>query len=101
MLGFSVLKGGSFLNDDIENLIGENLSSDWEVILDYHFGGYAKKDQNLIAFCSEFERDYKISIEPIYTGKMLFGLFDLIQRDFFPCGTTIVALHTGGLQGRN
>jgi 1-aminocyclopropane-1-carboxylate deaminase/D-cysteine desulfhydrase-like pyridoxal-dependent ACC family enzyme len=66
---------------------------------DYHFGGYAKTKPELFAFMQDFEQQFRIPLEPVYTGKMFFGLFDLIGKNYFPAGTKIVALHTGGLQG--
>lgn len=102
VLGFSVLKGGDFLNNNIHKLLSvyqkTNLTN-WNIILDYHFGGYAKINAKLIDFCNQFYLKHKILVEPIYTGKMLFGLLDLISKNYFPTGSTIVAIHTGGLQG--
>ena len=101
-LGFSVLKGGEFLYQNIRGLLShfqkENLNN-WQINLDYHFGGYAKINNELIAFCRDFEEKHNIPIEPIYTGKMFWGIFDLIQNNYFPQQSIIVAIHTGGLQG--
>jgi 1-aminocyclopropane-1-carboxylate deaminase/D-cysteine desulfhydrase-like pyridoxal-dependent ACC family enzyme len=101
-LGFSVLKGGEFLNQNIQNLLSyyqkENLNN-WKINLDYHFGGYAKINSELIKFCNDFEKRFNIPIEPIYTGKMFYGIFDLIKQNFFSKNVTIVAIHSGGLQG--
>lgn len=102
VLGFSVLKGGEFLYQNIKHHLqyyGVADKNNWQVNLDYHFGGYAKITNELVAFCNEFYQKHNIIIEPIYTGKMFFGLFDLINQDYFPAGTTIIAIHTGGLQG--
>ncbi len=103
-LGFSVLKGGEFLNKNIKSFLksvdAENLIN-WQIKLDYHFGGYAKVTDELTGFCDNFLKKYNIPIEPIYTGKMFYGLFDLIKQDYFPTGSSIVAIHTGGLQGLN
>lgn len=101
ILGFPALKGGDFLQNEIVNLLGENAKNyqNWELITDYHFGGYAKFKPELIDFINNFKKQFQIPLEPIYTSKMLFGIFDLIEKDFFEKGTTIVAIHTGGLQG--
>ena len=101
VLGFPALKGGDFLQKDIVNLLDNNANNytNWQLITDYHFGGYAKFKPELIDFINDFKRQFNIQLEPIYTGKMLFGIFDLIQKDFFEKGTTIIAIHTGGLQG--
>ena len=66
---------------------------------DYHFGGYAKMNTELIKFMDWFTQTFKIPLDPIYTGKMMYGIFDLVKKQYFPRGTTLVALHTGGLQG--
>ena len=66
---------------------------------DYHFGGYGKINLELIAFINKFKSDYGISLDPIYTGKMMFGIFDLIESGYFPDNAKILAIHTGGLQG--
>ncbi len=68
-------------------------------MVDYHFGGYAKYSWDLIAFINDFKGTHGIPLDPVYTGKMMFGVFDLIKNDFFPPGSKIMAIHTGGLQG--
>ena len=101
-LGFAVLKGASFLKRDVSSLLkisGNSSLINWDINLDYHFGGYAKFNSALMDFISRFTLLTKIPIEPIYTGKMLFGIYDLISKDYFNEGSWIVALHTGGLQG--
>ena len=102
VLGFSVLKGGEFLYQNVRTLLlyyqKENLDN-WQINLDYHFGGYAKTNKELNNFCAEFKVKHNIPIEPIYTGKVFYGIFDLIKKDFFPANSKIVAIHTGGLQG--
>jgi len=96
-IGFSVLKGGEFLNAEIAKLLnGYLVSGEWALNSDYHFGGYAKKNAELLCFISEFRTKYNIPLDFVYTGKMMFGIFDLIKRDVFEKGKTIVAVHTGG-----
>ena len=101
-LGFSVLKGGEFLYQNIRSLLAhcqkENLNN-WLINLDYHLGGYAKINSELIKFCKDFKQHHNIPIEPIYTGKMFYGIFDLIKNNYFPEHSKIIAIHTGGLQG--
>ncbi len=101
IIGFSVLKGDFLQKETIKLLseILENPYSNWQIQNDYHFGGYAKFSAELIAFANQFYKNFYIPLDPIYTGKMFFGLFDLIRKDFFPSGSTILAVHTGGLQG--
>lgn len=102
VLGFSSLKG-DFLKDEVQDLlqsIDQGYLDNWEINTEYHFGGYAKTKPELLAFINAFEQEFNIPLEPIYTGKMMYGLFDLIENDAFKPGTRILAVHTGGLQGR-
>ncbi len=94
--GFAALKGASFLNEEICKY---TTNMQWVLNLDYHFGGYAKVDKVLIDFINLFKQKHSVPLDPIYTGKMMFGLWDLIKKDYFSKGSTIIAIHTGGLQG--
>jgi len=101
-LGFAVLKGASFLKENVESLlelVGKTALSKWDINLDYHFGGYAKFNKQLLEFIERFISLTGIPIEPIYTGKMFFGIYDLISNGFFKEESRIVVIHTGGLQG--
>jgi len=100
IIGFSVLKN---LNDIEERLIflGVEPSKKYSGIHDYHFGGYAKKNTDLISFINSFYQDNKIPLDFVYTGKMMFGVYDLIEKKYFPEGSNILCIHTGGLQGNN
>jgi 1-aminocyclopropane-1-carboxylate deaminase len=95
ILGFPALKG-DFLQEEISKFANK---SNWEFIPDYHFGGYAKINTELISFINTFKDTYHIPLDPIYTGKMMFGIFDLMKQNYFPKGSKILAIHTGGLQG--
>ena len=95
VFGFPALKG-DFLQQDISKFVTH---TNWELITNYHFGGYAKINTDLISFINEFKRTHGIPLDPIYTGKMMFGIFDLIDKGFFKKGSKILAIHTGGLQG--
>ncbi|MCF6203513.1 MAG: pyridoxal-phosphate dependent enzyme [Methylococcaceae bacterium] len=101
VIGFSALKGANFLVDDVGIMIGKDKSKrvNWSIELDYHFGGFAKYNNDLLLFIEDFNKRHNIEIEPVYTGKMFYGLFDLIQQDYFKPRQKIVAIHTGGLQG--
>ncbi len=102
VIGFSSLKGVDLLTPFINNLVKEYTGaefSNFHVNFDYHFGGYAKVKPELIQFIKDFKQKHDIQLEPVYTGKMFYGLFDFIHKDYFPKGSAIVALHTGGLQG--
>ena len=95
-IGFSSLKGADFLIEEIAKYV---INSKWNLNLDYHFGGYAKVNSALIDFINYFKTIHHIPLDPVYTGKMLFGLWDLIEKDYFRRGSTIIAIHSGGLQG--
>ena len=99
-IGFSALKGGDFLNEEVSQFLSEdNTKKNWRIEDRYHFGGYAKVDDSLIQFIKNFNSQYNIMLDAVYTGKMFFGLFQLIAEGHFNRGTTIVAVHSGGLQG--
>lgn len=95
VLGFPSLKG-DFLGDEIRKFVKNNR---WELIQDYHFGGYGKVNGELIAFINSFLERTGIPLDPIYTGKMVFGVMDLIRANYFPEGSKILLIHTGGIQG--
>jgi 1-aminocyclopropane-1-carboxylate deaminase len=95
ILGFPALKG-DFLNDEIRKFVKND---SWELITDYHFGGYGKVDDQLISFINQFYINNKVPLDPIYTGKMVFGVLDLIKSNYFPSNAKILLIHTGGLQG--
>ena len=94
-IGISVLSGGTFMKDAIKKFTG--LKTNFEVLCEYHFGGYAKSTQELDSFCTAFSLEKNIPIEPVYTGKLFFGIFDLIKKGYFEKGKTIVIVHTGGI----
>lgn len=96
VVGFQALKGG-FLKEEIKPFVRNN--KNWELIEAYHFNGYGKYNIELIEFINTFKRETKIPLDPIYTGKMMFGILDLIQKNRFPPGSKVLAIHTGGLQG--
>lgn len=74
-------------------------SQQYKIMPDYHFGGYAKKTQELISFMNSLYEKHRLPTDFVYTGKMLFGIIDSIKKDYFPAGSKIVCVHTGGLQG--
>lgn len=95
IIGFSSLKG-NFLSSQISNFVSKD---NWEINSDYHFGGYGKVNEDLISFMNSFFKETNIPLDPVYTGKMAFGVFDLIKQGFFPKDSRILMIHTGGLQG--
>ena len=108
-IGFSALKGGDFLRDDVLRhleyfLMNKELANDFapqfSIETAYHFGGYGKWTDELMGFITEIETSYNLPLDQVYTGKALFALLDLIARDTFTSGERILFVHTGGLQGR-
>lgn len=97
VIGFPALKG-DFLIEEIKKYVNKE---NWRLETAYHFGGYAKYNADLLRFIRHFERDTGILLDPIYTGKLLFGIFDLIEQNQFKKDSKILAIHTGGLQGWN
>ncbi len=95
IIGFPALKG-DFLPEDICKFTANKMG---EFITDYHFGGYGKVTPQLIQFLNDFHSQYHIPLDPIYTGKMVYGVMDLIQKNYFKKGSKILLIHTGGLQG--
>jgi 1-aminocyclopropane-1-carboxylate deaminase len=108
VIGFPVLKGKDFFKRDIDNLLSEYCSSDlpvpgdrsllWELVFNYHFGGYAKVNEELFSFKKRFEQMHGIPLDYVYTAKMFYGVMDLIKLGYFD-GCRLLLLHTGGLQG--
>lgn len=95
VLGFPALKN-NFLQQDIRRFANQE---NWKLITDYHFGGYGKINSELVTFINTFKKNHKIPLDPIYTGKMMYGILDLVEKGFFPKGSKVLAIHTGGLQG--
>ena len=95
VLVFPAVKG-DFLLSDIATYTHK---TNWDLITAYHFGGYAKVTDELITFLNEFYVKTGIPLDPVYTGKMVFGIFDMISTLQIPDNAHILAIHTGGLQG--
>ena len=95
LIGFSSLKG-AFLSEVIRNFVS---ITNWSINDNYHFGGYGKVTDELIQFLNSFYSQTAIPLDPVYTGKMVFGVLDLIEKEYFPENSKILMIHTGGLQG--
>ncbi len=99
-IGFSALKGGEFLHHEVKNFLGNKIqTTNWHIETTYHFGGYAKVDDVLLDFMRQFHVEYGFALDAVYTGKMFYGLFERIKNKSFKPGSTIVVVHSGGLQG--
>jgi 1-aminocyclopropane-1-carboxylate deaminase len=92
-----VLKNGGFMKDEIDKFL--SAPAVYNLHTEYHFGGYGKSDERLIEFIKQFVASTGILIEPVYTGKMLFALYDLAANNYFKPGTRILAIHSGGIWG--
>ena len=97
ILGFSALKG-DFLTQDVAQMTQKY---NWSITDEFCWGGYAKTAPKLLHFIQDFEKQHHIPLEQIYTGKMLYGIFQMIERGEICQGQKILVIHSGGLQGRN
>ncbi len=108
-IAFPVLKNGAFLAQEIESLLTNYLASgspapytspaSWELVCDYHFGGYAKVNNDLLSFSQQFTEEHGVPLDYVYTAKMFYGVMDLLKQGFFSRGDSLLLVHTGGLQG--
>lgn len=96
VLGFPALKDSDYLGNEIKKFVTR---SNYSLIQNYHFGGFAKSNDELIDFINNFKRNFGLTLDPVYTAKMAYGICDLIQKNYFEKGTKILMIHTGGLQG--
>jgi len=95
ILGFSALKG-DFLNEEIKKYA---IRKNWQLVTDYHFGGYGKIKPELITFINQFKEQTGIPLDPIYTGKMCYGVVEMFKLNMLEPGHNVLLIHTGGLQG--
>lgn len=93
--GYSALKAAD-LEKELEGFIPRG---NWQLRQTAHFGGYARITPDLVAFINDFKRRTGIPLDPVYTGKMIFGILEDIRNQHIPSGSRVLALHTGGLQG--
>ncbi|WGV28921.1 1-aminocyclopropane-1-carboxylate deaminase/D-cysteine desulfhydrase [Halotia branconii] len=103
-IAFPILKNGEFLRQEIEILLKNtpkpnSFPASWELVCNYHFGGYAKVNDELLLFSQQFQQEHGIPLDYVYTAKMFYGVMDLLQQGFFPPGDRLLLIHTGGLQG--
>lgn len=99
VLGFAALKNAGFLTTEVGAMLSHPRNN-WQINLDYHFGGFAKVNAELSRFIEDFELKTTIQLDPVYTGKMMYAICDLINKNYFGAGQRIIAVHTGGLQGK-
>jgi len=97
-LGFSALKGGQFLADEVSQLQQATYGrafDNWSIEYDFHFGGCAKSTAELRRFIADFKARHGLTFDWVYVAKMMYGIFSLVERGAFPAGSTIVAVITG------
>lgn len=102
VLGIAALKGAAFLRDDVNRLLSgccEATTPSWDMLLDYHHGGFARTTPALLSFIHEMRLRHQLPLEFVYTAKALYAIYDLLQQGYFQSGQRIVMIHTGGLQG--
>ncbi|WP_400192462.1 1-aminocyclopropane-1-carboxylate deaminase/D-cysteine desulfhydrase [Hymenobacter sp. B81] len=103
VVGISALKGHApGLRAEVAALVHEATGQsfdNWELRTEFHFGGYARYSAPLLAFIGQFYQRHGILLDPVYTGKLLYGTLALIEQGYFAAGSTVLAVHTGGLQG--
>ena len=97
VIGISVMKNNFELEENVTSLLPEK--NNFRILHDYHFGGYAKHQPRLIEFINEFYRQTHIPSDFVYTGKLFYAVNDLIEKKFFPAGSKVLVIHSGGLQG--
>jgi 1-aminocyclopropane-1-carboxylate deaminase/D-cysteine desulfhydrase-like pyridoxal-dependent ACC family enzyme len=103
LLGVSALRGAMDLDQRVQTMLGEAggaSSVPWKILHDYHCGGFARCDEALQTFITEFERVHRLPLEPVYTGKMFYAIASLLAEGRWSEDDPILAIHTGGLQGR-
>ena len=98
VIGISVLKNNTGLEEMMQKLI-VNKTNSWKLIHDYHFGGYAKHQPALLQFMNKFYGQSGIPSDFVYTGKLLYAIADLVEKKYFPAGSRLLLVHSGGLQG--
>lgn len=99
-LGFSSLKIADHEHNSILDFVKTYAGpSRFSVMYDYHFGGYARKNSTLIAFMNDLYETYALPTDFVYTGKLMYGIDELIHKDYFPADSRILLIHSGGLQG--
>ncbi len=100
IIGVSALKKGDFLKKEVSKLLSQPFPDNAVLLTGFHFGGYARYDEELLGFIRDFESRYAILLEQVYTAKAFYAFYSLLKAGYFRRGSRIILLHTGGLQGR-
>ncbi|WP_438864286.1 1-aminocyclopropane-1-carboxylate deaminase/D-cysteine desulfhydrase [Neptunicella sp.] len=99
IIGIAMLKGQGYLEQLVSELLSETATTEWQIAHHFHHGGYAKQPAELVHFCQQFTQQYQIPLEPVYSGKLFYAARELLAEQYFPVGSKILLLHTGGLRG--
>ena len=101
MEGFSALKIADTNSNELDQFVAGATGHRKEhtIHYDYHFGGYARKKPQLIQFMNDFYAATGIPLDFVYTAKMVYGVLDLVEKEYFPKGSRLLIIHSGGLQG--
>ena len=99
VLSYAALKGLNDIPTRLQFLTGQERFHNLELINDYHWGGYAKHTEELLQFMNDLHSRFSLPTDFVYTAKMMFGIFQQVKQGFFPAGSNVLGVHTGGLQG--
>lgn len=99
VIGISVLKNNSGLNDAVQSLLPSHTNKLFNTIHDYHFGGYAKHPLHLIEYMNGLYLREKVPTDIVYTAKLFYAAEQLLYQKYFPDGAHVLIIHSGGLQG--
>lgn len=103
IIGISALKGAEDLEQRVHVALHAAEAAEhapWQILHEYHCGGFARVTAGLREFMLAFEAVHGVPLEPVYTGKMLYAIHQRCSSGQWDCDTPILAIHTGGLQGR-
>lgn len=96
VLGFVAIKNGEYLEEEIKK---NTKNKNWKLMYQYHYGGFAKTTPELVSFIHDFNNIHQIELDYVYTGKMMKAIFDMAYENYFTQGSSLLVIHTGGLQG--
>jgi 1-aminocyclopropane-1-carboxylate deaminase len=101
LIGISVLKNHFRLEQEVTSLLNHSQHAPFTIQHNYHFGGYAKHPAELIRFMCETWVEEALPTDIVYTSKLLYAVKDLMAKQYFPAGSRLLVIHSGGLQGNN
>lgn len=100
IIGIPVIKLNNHTTNTVSGYIRNNsVYENYHIQHDYHFGGYAKRNDELIQFMNRLYHQYSIPTDFVYTGKLFYAAIKLIEKGYFETGSNILLIHSGGLQG--